>query len=397
MLEKFTTIKKLPLDNLSCSLDFLLYPQEKKIDTAVDDLCSRYSKGQKFIFSILWELRPPNLWIHYLKKIFDRYPTSVLLLGRNYENDLDFFVDIDYVLVDVFAIYNWYEYNVIRRSKLNKNWISNTNKFLFLSGRPYKPHRIGLLYKLSNADLLPYCVWSLYVNKENWNRSRTILPMLTDKEFSNFVKIHNKKIGTKKNQHPWGYPHSCRPYQRTSFRLVAESHVNNHSPQISEKTWVTMSNKHPFVMAGDLGSLHRLKKYGFKTFEEYLGISDYDSTLDIDRRLDMVVENTRDMLSACKKYETELRNDIEHNFVTLDLYMKQNLHNINTLFKNLGLDNFNIWAWLPLSQTDTWKSFYYQVKDESWPDCYEEEYFVNLPMHIQTELITIFGYVPTHK
>ena len=77
--------------------------------------------------------------------------------------------------------------------------------------------------------------------------------------------------------------------------------------------------------------------------------------------------------------------------------MKQNLHNINTLFKNLGLDNFNIWAWLPLSQTDTWKSFYYQVKDESWPDCYEEEYFVNLPMHIQTELITIFGYVPTHK
>lgn len=41
-----------------------------------------------------------------------------------------------------------------------------------------------------------------------------------------------------------------------------------------------------------------------------------------------------------------------------------------------------------------WISFYDQVKDPSWPECYKEEDFVTLPEHIQQECINVHGYQP---
>ena len=48
------------------------------------------------------------------------------------------------------------------------------------------------------------------------------------------------------------------------------------------------------------------------------------------------------------------------------------------------------------SQTQ-WINFYEQVKGPSWPDCYTEEDFVNLPEHIQRECIDVHGYKPFDK
>jgi hypothetical protein len=48
------------------------------------------------------------------------------------------------------------------------------------------------------------------------------------------------------------------------------------------------------------------------------------------------------------------------------------------------------------SQTQ-WINFYEQVKDTSWPDCYSEDEFHNLPSHIQQECIVAHGYCPKVK
>lgn len=45
------------------------------------------------------------------------------------------------------------------------------------------------------------------------------------------------------------------------------------------------------------------------------------------------------------------------------------------------------------SQTQ-WINFYEQVKDTSWPDCYCEDEFYNLPLYIQEECIITHGYRP---
>jgi hypothetical protein len=41
-----------------------------------------------------------------------------------------------------------------------------------------------------------------------------------------------------------------------------------------------------------------------------------------------------------------------------------------------------------------WQIFYDRVRDPSWPDCFTEENFFELPKDIQQELITVFGYQP---
>lgn len=42
----------------------------------------------------------------------------------------------------------------------------------------------------------------------------------------------------------------------------------------------------------------------------------------------------------------------------------------------------------------TWIEFYNDIKDASWPDCSNEDDFLTLPAHIQSECIDVFGYVP---
>ena len=42
----------------------------------------------------------------------------------------------------------------------------------------------------------------------------------------------------------------------------------------------------------------------------------------------------------------------------------------------------------------TWREFYEQIKDPSWPDCHSESDFKQLPEHIQRECSDMFGYIP---
>ena len=42
----------------------------------------------------------------------------------------------------------------------------------------------------------------------------------------------------------------------------------------------------------------------------------------------------------------------------------------------------------------TWQEFYSQIRDPAWPDCDSEADFAALPMAIQQECTTVFGYVP---
>lgn len=42
----------------------------------------------------------------------------------------------------------------------------------------------------------------------------------------------------------------------------------------------------------------------------------------------------------------------------------------------------------------TWSNFYNEIRDASWPDCDNEQDFVNLPAHIQQECCEVFSYVP---
>jgi hypothetical protein len=39
-----------------------------------------------------------------------------------------------------------------------------------------------------------------------------------------------------------------------------------------------------------------------------------------------------------------------------------------------------------------WLTFYYSIKDPSWPDCWQEKDFASLPLHVQNECQNVFQY-----
>jgi hypothetical protein len=112
--------------------------------------------------------------------------------------------------------------------------------------------------------------------------------------------------------HYGGIPFDHNLFQRTRFRLIAETGMQHPKPWITEKTWITIANNHPFVMAGDSGTCQRLQQMGFRTFENYLELSGYDNISEPEQRLNAVVENAKHLLTSTK-HDQAMFADVEHN------------------------------------------------------------------------------------
>tara|TARA_R110000868_G_scaffold411113_1_gene701843 strand:- start:950 stop:1858 length:909 start_codon:yes stop_codon:yes gene_type:complete len=162
--------------------------------------------------------------------------------------------------------------------------------------------------------------------------------------------------------------------------------------------------------------------------------TNYDSTEFVRQTLNLEVDSTKNFIVEATVFSTdilkEMRTQIENIHgvdqlaayqqivfddptslhPSLKLFMSEYDMYINYLITmhpekvndliNLATDK----SFLSFRQTTTsnsinnqtkWITFYEQIKDSSWPDCYCEEDFYKLPEHIQEECINIFGYNPT--
>ena len=68
--------------------------------------------------------------------------------------------------------------------------------------------------------------------------------------------------------------------------------------------------------------------------------------------------------------------------------------------RNLGytiaLDR-DIMSHIPHDQETPWHTFYANVRDQTWPDCDNEQDFHQLPKHVQQECIQVHGYRPQQQ
>ena len=91
-------------------------------------------------------------------------------------------------------------------------------------------------------------------------------------------------------------------------------------------------------MAGDLGSLQKLKRFGFRTFEEYLPRPEYDDIKNVEDKLDAIVENCKFWLDEMSDKE-QIANDVKHNYnlmLSIAQKNKSMLEGICTTFDILG-------------------------------------------------------------
>ena len=61
-------------------------------------------------------------------------------------------------------------------------------------------------------------------------------------------------------------------------------------PFITEKTWKAVAMQHPFMIAGEPGTLEYMRKLGFETFEN-LWDESYDCTENISQRIAIIADN----------------------------------------------------------------------------------------------------------
>jgi hypothetical protein len=171
---------------------------------------------------------------------------------------------------------------------------------------------------------------------------------LSDKGFRDFVQKYNRqaddvKIKFQTNTlHYFGIPYDVSIYKDTLFRIIADTRFRTtDKPMLSEKIYTTMLNRMPFIMAGDTGSIKWLRQQGFRTFENYLPISNYDDIHDQEQRLDAIVSNCKFWITGMTD-KKNIEQDVEYNYNLLCAKIDQTENDMQVLTNEIGIGRLGV-------------------------------------------------------
>lgn len=367
-----------PLKSIPSNKKILLWSVEALDDRFLWQVLE-WTKSQDLFDRTVWWLQPSHGY----------HADLVMTLGEKLH-----LIDIDLITLRLQAA----------ECGTNLCWNPDTGRFLFMTGKPDKPNRVRLLWKFHLRGLLPRCDWSLFVDDHTHEEAAKLIPELTAAEFNQFAMTHNRSLDvvnvthcTPDSNHNDGYPFDPRVYNRCSFRVISETMMLERRIT-SEKTWITMINRMPFIMTGYAGSLRYLQQRGYRTFESYLPIPQYDQIPDTEQRLDAVVTNTEFWLDHIEQQKDKVALDVEHNYELLCENIARTHDLAKKLTHALNEPDRSVYSLVPLTiGQQRWINFYYRIKDPSWPDCFFEQQFHTLPMWIQEECVQQFGYQPRNN
>lgn len=391
---------------------------------AITDLLEKnkeYITPKTKIIVGIWSEYKPNLVSMMLDALTTlRVNPILILLDINYKSD-----NLSMINCNIKYINFWIcclGKATIKHFKLS----INNNKFLFLVGSPNRINRINLLYLLYKDNLLgnsiftfPYECFDQDGHHEHFKlRNLNKLLGIDKSEFNEFIDycINRRTILNdyfKYNSDSESELHISRKntiteifkdvYTNTFFSLIAETQYDSFA-QISEKTIRAISYSHPFIVASTPETLTKLKSLGFKTFDNYLINSEYDSELDSVSRLCAVNNNVKYFLDNCKKYTTEIENDVKHNTELYNKIFNDDMNYLNDLFQqndiNSYLSLYLTASWNNDDEVHHYKDTYHYIAEEimflqrynnikgsDYPACNSFSDFKNLPKWIQEECI----------
>jgi hypothetical protein len=178
--------------------------------------------------------------------------------------------------------------------------------------RHWRSHRIALLAMLYNSNLLDYGYNSLDLHSNKSWRNDLIeadtlyrnLELLMATDFEKLLPLHLDTDNFIRN-----LAHTTQigilPYFKSSLlSLVTETNFNDNEPiYLTEKTFKSIGQKHPFIIVSKPFTLKLLKDLGYKTFNEVID-ERYDLETNDSKRLKMIVSEI-DRIS--KLNENELK------------------------------------------------------------------------------------------
>jgi len=209
--------------------------------------------------------------------------------------------------------------------EINRSSVSEAEYDLIIPVGRAREHRLTFL------EALKQTAGNLSVVTDD---RQTIFP--TDLRFTNLgIEVYLNKfniknsadtfadpVRTQRHQHSFYDQHQGRgidhmPHKRmhsiARVNVILETTVYNvEQPLISEKTWKVLANCRPFVILGDTNMLKTLQAAGFKTFGKFCDES-YDTETDLNIRITKVIEASKQLNEAAKKYPDEIDAICQHN------------------------------------------------------------------------------------
>ena len=215
----------------------------------------------------------------------------------------------------------------------------DNDKFLFITGKPHKKHRILPLYELYQRDELSKCEWSLHYKSHLENVVRCHLPDMADDTYQEFITTITRKLDDispvfERNTtefYKLAFDPTAEIYAKASVSLVSETvyYPDTWYWFITEKTWKAINNYHPFALIRYKKTYEYLHSLGIDTFQ-YAVKHPYESLVGSEEDvIRMCVENALHLLSKKDQYREELTKSVIHNkkvFTDLANTYNNNIH-----------------------------------------------------------------------
>lgn len=291
----------------------------------------------------LQKINSVGLKIQTLTKI----PVIVILNSWFRNTELCNKIEIPYLFFDIFALEVFLKLFKHKLSPINETWSYNkNNSFLMLIGKPHIPHRLLILYKLVKEGCIDKTStnYTFKINKNNDTYAELKALMqgtLTHKELYYFIRQYEKDLDLEFDKdktedfHYTGIPYNVNIFKNSNFQIILESYCNiDHRPFITEKTWISIVNKMPFIMTPNSGACKLLENLGFNNFTNFLPYKHYNQPFNLYE----TIENIKFWNSKIQIYKDEIKLATEYNYnIFVDL-CKKNLNKFDKMLQDYKIN-----------------------------------------------------------
>lgn len=269
------------------------------------------------------------------------------------------------LMIDYYELQTFFFHKVLG-SDYNKSFNPNATKDIkYLFGKIDKPIRIITMYRLWEQGLLNNAVTGCLID---YNDIDKLSKQISDEfnkwykkdvsfeSISHMLKMHrgspdnvryyyftisdeikqNAECVFDKINHCPSYPYDYRVlFTDSKVSLIPETfYYSGQAHFITEKTYKTIYNHHPFTILGTAGLLEVIKSKGYKTFNSVCN-EIYDLCPNDRKRVDLVINSTKELLHSPN--HEEIDTITRHNFAQLE---KNSLATVEQLNRVI-LDNFS--------------------------------------------------------
>lgn len=361
------------------------------------------------VLNMLWDTPPIDQWKDQAQKWINQARSigkqTILIINSRYRNEEKLIETIgsdETIFFDFFLTLVYVRLYLKNESKICDHW-HPTGKFLFLTGKPNRKNRIGFVHRLYQEGLLDHCIWSLFVPDNFRHLCYDFLDGLDRESADKWIDEFQRNpdgiaiIPTENSMHYSGIPYGDI-YESASFQLVSETFEEDEQPWLTEKTWLPIINRRPFISMSypGNGACRILKDLGFLTFDEFLIDNEFDLSEDRDSKIRSAIRNIKHWLEILPRNEKKVAEIVEHNYNHLLSLAEKNIEHLRKIGQKYGLDNDieTLIKFHDPHQYSQWSNWYSRIRDPQWPDCEREQDFRYLPDRIQKECIEVFGYRP---